>query len=252
MITTSESPPSVLQVAELTKSYTQSQTVLDRINFSITPGTAVALLGSNGSGKSTLLRCCIGLEQTDSGYISLLGCDLKSANQRELRSTRTKVGFVAQHHHLVLRANALTNVLHARLGSNMRCLHHAFAPGSLRQAALDCLEAVELADFVFRRVRNLSGGEAQRVAIARALMQEPQLVVADEPTASLDPKTAEQVLELLKRLISERGKSLLFTTHRPEHALSFSDHILGLRGGKLVLDRPSSHCRQEDLEALYG
>jgi phosphonate transport system ATP-binding protein len=227
-------------VSQLAKSF-DGRTVLDGLNFTVTAGVATALIGANGSGKSTLMKCLIRLIEPSAGRIEMLGQDVLSLSPRGLRAFRAQVGVVWQKHNLVPRLSALSNVVHgvqARL-SGPRAWFQSLAPDAVRAEALDCLDRVGLADRALQRVDSLSGGQQQRVAIARMLMQRPRLILADEPDASLDPQSGEEVMRLLSGLARQDGLTLIIISHRMEHTLEFSDHILGLQQGKIVMDRPT-------------
>jgi phosphonate transport system ATP-binding protein len=223
--------------------------VLDGVDLRVRPGEAVALIGSNGAGKSTLLKCLIRLIEPGSGEIDLLGEKVMRLDRRALRRLRSRVGVVWQRHNLVPRLSAYSNVVHgvqARL-SGPRGWLHSLAPAAVREEALHCLEQVGLADRALQRADSLSGGQSQRVAIARMLMQRPELVLADEPDASLDPQAGEEVMGLLHDLTRRSGLALVVVSHRLEHATAFSDRIVGLAGGKVAFDVPA---RSADPDAL--
>ena len=215
-------------------------------------GQICALIGANGAGKSTLLRCLLRLIEPDQGAIEILGREPRRLPPRALRQLRARVGFVFQRHNLVPRLSALSNVVHGAIGrAGPRAWHQALAPVTLRQEALARLAEVGLADFALRRSDQLSGGQSQRVAIARALMQRPELLLADEPVASLDPAAGREVMALLAALARQRGIAVLFTTHHMDHALEFADRIIGLREGQIVLDQPAETARAEALERFF-
>lgn len=245
--------PVHLSVVGLRKTFGAQLTVLNDISFTLRAGEAVALIGANGTGKSTLLRCCLRLIEPDAGDISLLGEDLGDLSRRSLRRLRARIGFVFQKHNLVPRLSALTNVLHGALGreGSPRYWFHGLAPQAARDEALDCLDQVGLANIADRRVDRLSGGQSQRVAIARALMQRPEIVVADEPAASLDPTAGEEVMGLFRALMREKGITLFFTSHNLDHAVGYADRVIGLRGGLVALDTPAAGVRLDTLRGLY-
>ena len=223
--------------------------VLHGVDLDIEMSAAVSLIGGNGSGKSTLLRCLVRLMEPTSGSVHLYGQDVGSLRGRALGRLRSRVGFVFQRHNLVPRLAALTNVVHGvqarRHGP--RTWLQTFAASDDRDEAYSCLEAVGLGDQALQRVDSLSGGQSQRVAIARMLMQRPDIILADEPDASLDPRTGREVMELLNELTRSRGIPIVIVSHRMEHARRYSDRIVGLSGGRIVLDTPA---RQSDPEAL--
>ena len=242
----------VLTVRGLTKSF-PGREVLCGLDFTLAPGQATALIGANGSGKSTLLRCLVRLVEPSSGHIHMLGRDVAALPPRTLRGFRAEVGIVWQRHNLVPRLSALSNVIHgvqARM-SGPRAWVQSLAPAAIRAEALTCLARVGLADRAMMRVDSLSGGQQQRVAIARTLMQRPAFILADEPDASLDPQTGEEVMALLLALVREEGLSLLFISHRLEHTLRFSDRILGLAGGRIALDLPTQSANAASLRQFF-
>jgi phosphonate transport system ATP-binding protein len=242
----------VLSVSGLTKAF-PGRKVLQGLDFALAPGQATALIGANGSGKSTLLRCLVRLIEPTSGKIRMLGRDVPALPPRALRQFRAEVGFVWQRHNLVPRLSALSNVIHgvqARM-SGPRGWVQALAPAPVRDEAMACLDRVGLADRALVRVDSLSGGQQQRVAIARMLMQRPRFILADEPDASLDPQTGEEVMSLLLNLVRDGGLSLLVISHRLEHTLRFSDRILGLADGRIALDLPTSRANPTSLRHFF-
>jgi phosphonate transport system ATP-binding protein len=243
-----------LRVCGLSKAFKKGEPVIDRLDFFVRRREAVALIGSNGAGKSTALRSALRLIEPDAGSVDLFGTPLMDAGARTLRRTRADVGFVFQKHNLVPRVSALSNVVHGYLGrrGGLRGWSQAMAPQCIRDQAFTCLERVGLLSHAAKRADQLSGGQSQRVAIARALMAKPKMIVADEPVASLDPIAGEEVMTLFAELVREEGITLLFTSHHVDHALAFSDRVLALNAGKLVLDAPSSDLEAHDLRGHYG
>jgi phosphonate transport system ATP-binding protein len=230
----------VLFVSNLAKSF-QARRVLDDVSFDLAPGQATALIGANGSGKSTLLRCLVRLIEPTSGRVRMMGQEVGRLSPSALRRFRARVGIVWQSHNLVPRLSALSNVVHGVQArrSGPRTWVQTLAATAVREEAMACLDRVGLADRATARVDGLSGGQQQRVAIARMLMQRPEFILADEPDASLDPQTGQEVMELLLGLVRQDGLSLLVISHRMEHALAYSDRILGLAQGRVALDRPT-------------
>ena len=246
-------PPPDLVVWGLRKSFEGTVPVLKGIDLCIPAGQSVALIGANGAGKSTLLRCCMMLIRPDQGEVRLFGSRIDGMGTHSLNGIRNQVGFVFQKHNLVPRLSALTNVLH---GAIPRCGFigpwlQSLAPARLRAEGMACLDRVGLADLAMRRADHLSGGQSQRVAIARALMQRPRLMVADEPVASLDPGSGEEVMSLFLRLVREQGLTLLFTSHDLEHALRFADRVVALQRGEIVLDASTATLDVTALRRLY-
>jgi phosphonate transport system ATP-binding protein len=242
----------VLSVTSLTKTF-PGREVLRGLDFTLPAGQATALIGANGSGKSTLLRCLVRLIEPTSGQVRLLGREMTTLPPRALRQVRAEVGIVWQRHNLVPRLSALSNVIHgvqARM-SGPRAWVQSLAPAAVREEAKTCLSRVGLADRALVRVDSLSGGQQQRVAIARMLLQRPRLILADEPDASLDPQTGEEVMSLLLNLVRDDGLSLLVISHRLEHTLRYSDRILGLANGRIALDTATSRADATGLRHFF-
>lgn len=242
-----------LQVKGLSKAFDPGTPVLSNIEFFIPKGQAVALIGSNGAGKSTLLRCCMNLIEPDEGTVYLFGQPLQAQTAKSLRALRSKVGFVFQKHNLVPRLSALTNVLHGALPRAPvgRAWFQGTAPKALREEAMHCLERVGLAEHALKRADHLSGGQSQRVAVARALMQRPRFLVADEPAASLDPVSGDEVMGVFAQLVEQDGLTLLFTSHDLTHALRYAHRVIALHRGRVALDSLSEQTEAVALRALY-
>jgi phosphonate transport system ATP-binding protein len=243
-----------LVIEGLSKSYHKRGTILQGVDLQLRSGESVALIGGNGSGKSTLLRCCLRLDEPDSGRIELLGANFSGLKGYRLRQLRGRIGMVWQCHNLVPRLSVLSNVVHGaqnRIGGFGAWLQ-GFASHSIRHEAYHYLEQVGLAHLAQRRADQLSGGESQRVAIARALMQRPEMFMADEPVASLDPKVGEEVMELFVERIREKRVTLLFVSHDLNHALRYGQRIIGLRNGRIELNAPVEDLDHATLRRLYG
>lgn len=227
--------------------------IFEDVSFRLVRGEAAALVGANGTGKSTLLRCMMGLVPVSSGQVTLLGHDTVKARQAELRTLRARIGMVSQKHNLVPRLSVLSNVLHGLLGQHTGPRHwsHSLAPDASRYAAMAALDKVGLAHLAMRRADRLSGGQQQRVAIARAIVGQPEILIADEPTASLDPAAGEDVMELFFQLAREDTVTVVFISHNIEHALRYGDRVLGLADGRLQLDATAASLKAPDLRGLY-
>ncbi len=243
----------VLAISRLRKSFGNGP-VLDGIDLTVDPGTAVALIGANGAGKSTLLKCLIRLVEPSAGQISLLGQDVTALRGGALRRFRSRVGMVWQKHNLVPRLSALTNVVHGVQARERgpRTWLQSLARSEVRDEAMSCLEAVGLGAVALQRADSLSGGQSQRVAIARMLMQRPQFVLADEPDASLDPRSGEEVMQILYQLTQQKGLALVVISHRLEHTLRFSDRIVGLASGHVALDVASPTADPAALRGFFA
>ncbi|MEM7525176.1 MAG: ATP-binding cassette domain-containing protein [Pseudomonadota bacterium] len=227
------------------------RTVLRGVDLTVGPAERVALIGPNGAGKTSLLNAVVGLSPTSSGEAEAFGRSLTTAAARA--RARAATGFVFQKHGLVRRRSVLSNVIHglmARPGA-WRGWSASLAPASWRALAMSALEDVGLADRAGDRADRLSGGQSQRVAVARALVGGPRLVIADEPTASLDPAAGRDVMDLFTRLVTRRRVALLFTTHDLDHALAYADRVVGLKNGVIALDRSSSGLSAGDLADLF-
>lgn len=242
----------VVSLAGLRKSFGQRR-ILDGLDLAIPAGESLALIGANGTGKSTLLRMIVRLTEADEGRIEVLGEPVRQLGGASLKRFRARVGVVFQKHNLVARISALSNVVHGVQArrSGPRSWAQCLAPKAVREEAMACLEAVGLADKAMQRADSLSGGQSQRVAIARMLMQRPELVLADEPDASLDPRAGREIMELLFRLTRDKGLTLVFVSHHMAHAIGFSDRIVGLAQGGIAMDRRALHCREAELEAFF-
>lgn len=246
-------PSALLELRELTKNYTGETPALSGFNLEVGRGEFVSVIGSSGAGKSTMLRCVNHLIEPTSGTVMLDGHDITHVRGRELRRARRKMSMVFQNYNLVYRASAIENVLQGRLGYKSAC---AGALGLFteeeKRRAFETLDRVGLVDFAYVRADQLSGGQKQRVGIARALVQEPVLILADEPIASLDPKSARTVLELLRGAVDELGIACLVSLHQVEFAREFSDRIVGLAGGKALFDGTPDALTASVVREIYG
>ncbi|WP_280385572.1 phosphonate ABC transporter ATP-binding protein [Nocardia wallacei] len=235
------------------KNFGPRVSALADVSLQIHPGEVVALLGQSGSGKSTLLRLVDGLHTPDAGAVTVLGRDVAAAGGRELRALRRRVGFVFQQFHLVGSMSVLENVCTGALGSLRGPRLGLFTyPKSVRRAAMEQLDRVGLADRPFQRADTLSGGQQQRVAVARALVQRPRILLADEPVASLDPESAAQVMALISAIAAEDDLTVLCSLHQVELALSWGHRLVGLRAGRVVVDKPMSAIDRTETMSIYS
>ena len=242
-----------LKISELNKTYPNGTIALNKIDFSAQPGEGIVLLGANGSGKSTLLRCILGLETATSGDIWIGDWQLSKLKPKQLRQMRSQVGMVFQKFNLVGSLSAFHNVLHGSLGrsNGPRYWFPATTPEAERIRVMECLKRVNLAHLAQQRADTLSGGQQQRVAIARTLMQEPKLILVDEPVASLDPQAGKEVMDLLWSIVREQRLTVICTLHQLELAKEYGDRIIGLKDGKIQLDTAVKNLNPEDLSNLY-
>jgi phosphonate transport system ATP-binding protein len=239
-------------VEELGKTYADGTRAIDGISFKLFPGEQLTLIGPNGCGKSTLMKCLIGLELPTAGSIRINELDLTALRGRPLRRLRARIGCVFQQMNLVPNLSVIQNVLWGAMGrlGYWRALNLT-ASASLRAQAMSALERVGLADLGGRRTSHLSGGQQQRVAIARMLMQDARVVIADEPVASLDPRAAAEVMDLLCEIVEERAMSLICILHQMDLVDRYARRVLGMRAGRIEFDLPADQCRGERIEALY-
>jgi len=244
----------VLQLKQVTKRFQDETIALTSIDLAIENGEFVILLGHNGSGKSTLLRMIGGLETITSGEILLGGHSVAQARHREMKKLRKKMGFVFQKFNLVPTLSVFQNVMFGALGRHPFAITtlHPFAKKELREKAMDCIERVGLAHLAGRRADQLSGGQQQRVAIARMLIQEPSIILADEPIASLDPKAGLEVMDLLVGVAREKKMTLICTLHQLDLAVSYGSRFVGLKNGQLVLDEQKTNHTVDSFAWLYG
>ena len=241
----------MFQIRGLTKRY-GDRAVLQDISVEIAPRTFTAVLGPSGAGKTTLMRCLMGLVQPEQGEIWYGDRDIVRARPQDMRRIRRQMAVVAQQFNLVRRRTALDNCLAGRLPELplWRCFLSWF-PQSLKRDALMALERVQLLDVALQRADRLSGGQQQRVAIARAITQKARIILADEPISSLDPESARIVLDLLRSLCDREGITVICNLHQASLALEYSDRILGMKSGQLVLDKAAPDMTEFDLDALY-
>lgn len=242
----------LVTVRDLAVAYDGGENVLDGVDLDLFPGEIVALLGSSGSGKSTLMRSLTGFAPVTGGQVRVAGHDVTNLLRGELRTLRSEVGQVFQQFNLIPRMSVLTNVLTGALhGAGPINLVGGFTSAH-RKRALELLDRVGIAHKAKDPARSLSGGQQQRVAIARALMQQPKLILADEPVASLDPKLADSVLELLREIAVEDGIPVLVSLHVLPLALAHSDRIVGLRHGEMIVSGRTADLDADKLAPLYA
>ena len=241
-----------IAVSHLSKDFGEVRALSD-VSLSVPAGQIAVLLGLSGSGKSTLLRHFNQLELPSAGEVRVLGERVDALRGKELRRLRSRVGVIFQQFELVpslsVMENVLTGALSRLTGPRLGLVSY---PKALRAKALDHLERVGLGGKAFQRADTLSGGQQQRVAIARALMQDPEILLADEPVASLDPESSQQVMNLIREIGMERSLTVVCSLHQVELALSWGDRIIGLRAGSLVLDTPTEGLGKDQVMEIYG
>lgn len=243
----------MLKISGLSKMYPTGTVALKNVSFTVDEPKVIAIIGPSGAGKSTLIRCINRLVEPTSGAILLDDVDILALGRRDLRKARRRMGMIFQEYNLVERLTVMENLLSGRLGyvGFWRTYRRKFPPEDVA-AAFALLERVGLSGYQNTRADALSGGERQRVGISRALMQRPDLLLVDEPTASLDPKTSRQIMRILVELAHERGTPALVNLHDVGLAQSFSDRMIGLRGGAVVFDGPPGEVTAQVLTEIYG
>ena len=254
---------SILEIKDLHQSYGATTPVLRAVSLKIEQGEFVGIIGLSGSGKSTLLRCINRLIDASSGAImvprSLIGggsnngrADVLKLARPELRLLRRKIGMVFQQFNIAKRLSVIENVLSGGLGYQpaLRSTLRIFSAEEQRQA-LTNLKRVGLLDHAYKRADELSGGEQQRVAIARTLMQQPAIILADEPVSSLDPKLSRVVLDILKRVCKEDGITALVSLHTLELTREYADRVIGLKRGQVFFDGPVRDLTEAIVDSVY-
>jgi phosphonate transport system ATP-binding protein len=241
----------MIRVENLEVTYSNGTRALNRSSVDFAAGAFTVLLGASGAGKSTLLRSLNGLVQPTAGRIVCrkLG-DI--FDRRRLRAHRRRTGMIFQQHQLIGRTTVLANVMTGRLGYHAGLRTLMPMPEREKQLALEAIERVGLIEYALRRADQLSGGQQQRVGIARALVQEPALILADEPVASLDPATADRVLGLLHSICKADRIAAIVSLHQLEFARRYADRIVGLANGEIVFDGPSSRLGNSEVKRIYG
>ena len=243
----------MLEISHLAKVYPTGTQALADVDLTVTEPQVVTVIGSSGAGKSTLIRCINRLVEPSRGRVRLGDIDVTALGRRDLRKARRRMGMIFQEYNLVERLTVMENVLSGRLGyvGFWAAFRRRYPPSDIA-AAYELLDRVGLTGYENTRADALSGGQRQRVGIARALMQDPDLLLVDEPTASLDPKTARQIMRLICELAHERGTPALVNIHDVGLAQRFADRIVGLAGGVVVFDGAADALTEAILTEIYG
>ena len=243
----------MIEFKNVYKTYPNGFTALKNVNLNIEQGEFVAIIGLSGAGKSTILRCINRMHDIQQGTLTVDGVDVESLSGKALRRFRRKVGMIFQSFNLVSRSTVIKNVLTADVPDMpfWRVLFGIFTKEQ-KMRALESLDKVGILDKAYTRCDQLSGGQQQRVALARTLNQNPSIILADEPVASLDPVTARQVMSDFVRINKEYKITILLNIHHVDLALNYCDRVIGVRAGEIVFDGPASSITQEQLDEVYN
>ena len=246
----------MLEIKNLSKTYDDGTEALKNVSFTVEDGEFLVIIGLSGSGKSTLLRCINRLIEPTEGEIIWNGKNIVEAGSKDLRNIRSKIGMIFQHFNLVKRLSVINNVLSGRLGyvSTWNSLFYRFGEKD-RKDAYAALERVGIKDQALKRADELSGGQQQRVGIARALMQDPEIVLADEPVASLDPVLAHTILGYLEKMNQEDNITVLCSLHYLDLVLRYATRVIGLRDGEIVYTGTGEDIRKmtdDEFKEIYG
>jgi phosphonate transport system ATP-binding protein len=245
-------PGELLRIERLSKSYTKTRPALNNVSFTLRRGELVSVIGPSGAGKSTLLRCINRMIEPNAGSIVFDGREVTGFGRRELRTLRRRISMIFQHYNLVHRLTTIENVLHGRLGykSTLAGMVGLYTEDE-KLKALDILAQLDIIEFAYVRTDQLSGGQKQRVGIARALVQDPLLVLCDEPVASLDPKSSRVIMGYLRAIADTLGITCLVNLHQVDYALDYSDRIIALRNGSVVFDGAPAAMSEETISGVY-
>lgn len=244
---------SLLELDQVTKRYGAETLALDSITFSVQPGEFVAIIGPSGAGKSTLLRSINRLIDITSGDIRFDGVSVPQLRGQALRRHRTQIGMIFQHYNLVNRLSVIENVLHGRLGykNTLQGMLGLYSEQEKREA-VRILETLGLSEQMYKRCDQLSGGQKQRVGIARALVQQPKMLLCDEPIASLDPSSAKVIMDTLQEINRSTGITVLVNLHQVDVALHYAERIIGVNRGRVIYDGPPHALSNAQIYQIYG
>ena len=243
----------VLDIKNITKKYSNGVQALSDVSFCINEGEFVVIIGPSGSGKSTLLRSINKLIEISSGNIYIDGEDISKKRSKSLRLLRRKIGMIFQHYNLVYRLSVIQNVMHGRLGymSNIKGVLGRYTEED-KLKAIELLKEIDLGDYIYNRAADLSGGQKQRVGIARAIMQQPKILLCDEPIASLDPSTSKIIMDLIYNMARSRNIACIVNLHQINVALKYATRIIGLSKGKIVFDGKPDQLDNATIEKIYN
>ena len=242
----------ILEFRNVSKTYDHKTMALKDVSFSVNEGEFVSIIGPSGSGKSTILRCINRLVDATQGAIVFDGQDITNINKQELRKVRTKTGMIFQHYNLVNRLSVIENVLHGRLGymSSLSGIVGHYSEDE-KEKAFAILHKLGLTDQAYKRCDELSGGQKQRVGIARAIMQQPRLILCDEPIASLDPSSSKVIMDHLSDINKSMNITCILNLHQVDVAIKYSKRIIGITSGRIVYDGPSDQLPKGTIYEIY-
>ena len=245
--------PVIMEISNIDKAYSGDKKVLNDIAFDIRQGEVLSIIGPSGAGKSTLLRVINRMIEPSGGSITFQGEDTLSMKGRKLRSMRTDIGMIFQHYNLVDRSSVFENVLHGLLGykNSLQGIFSLYTEAE-KQRAIEIISELGIGEQLYKRCDELSGGQKQRVGIARALIQDPKIILCDEPIASLDPNASRTIMEYLRRISRERGITIVVNLHQLDAARQYSDRIIGLNGGNIVYNGNPDDIDSEAISRIYG
>lgn len=243
----------LLEFKHVSKQYGSDTKALSDVNFAVKEGEFVSVIGPSGAGKSTLLRCINRMIEASSGEILFDNTNVLALNKKELKKLRTRIGMIFQHYNLVNRLSVFENVLHGRLGykSTLAGVLGMYTEEEKLRAS-GILKTLGLEEQIYKRCDQLSGGQKQRVGIARALVQEPKMLLCDEPIASLDPNASRIIMEHLRDICSNMGITVVVNLHQVDVAMKYSDRIIGVNKGTVVYDGRPAELTNERLRQIYG
>jgi phosphonate transport system ATP-binding protein len=243
----------LLEFKQVSKQYGADTRALSDINFAVKEGEFVSIIGPSGAGKSTLLRCINRMIEASSGEIIFDGANVLEYRKKDLKRLRTRIGMIFQHYNLVNRLTVIENVLHGRLGykSTFAGALGLYTEEEKRQA-YSILEVLGLEEQIYKRCDQLSGGQKQRVGIARALVQDPKMLLCDEPIASLDPNASKIIMDHLRNISTTMGITVVINLHQVDVALNYADRIIGVNKGSIVYDGPPEGIHSDQLRKIYG
>ncbi|MDF2036237.1 phosphonate ABC transporter ATP-binding protein [Cytobacillus oceanisediminis] len=243
----------LLEVNHLTKQFGKDSKALTDVSFSVQEGEFVSIIGPSGAGKSTLLRCINRMIDATGGEIRFQDLHVMNLKKKELKQVRTKIGMIFQHYNLVNRLSVIENTLHGKLGtkSTLAGVLGLYSKEE-KQQAIQILNVLGLNEMIYKRADQLSGGQKQRVGIARALIQNPRMLLCDEPIASLDPNSAKVIMDHLKKVSTTMGITVVVNLHQVDVAIKYSDRIIGINKGQAVYNGTAKGMTSEDIQRIYG